>query len=113
MKKLTEEKLDYLNDRAYEIRRMSLEMITYSSWGHIGGAFSMAEILAALYFHEMNLDPKQPLMESRDRFILSKAHASPALYAALALRGFFPEEKIYEYLNIRLCHHYGILKNAL
>ena len=97
MKKLTEEKLDYLNDRAYEIRRMSLEMITYSSWGHIGGAFSMAELLAALYFHEMNLDPKQPLMESRDRFILSKAHASPALYAALALRGFFPEEKIYEY----------------
>jgi transketolase len=72
-------------------------MITFSSWGHIGGSFSMVEILAALYFHEMELDPKKPLMESRDRFILSKAHASPALYAALALKGFYPVEKIYKY----------------
>jgi len=97
MKKLSNEKLCELEDKAYEIRRLSMEMITYSSWGHIGGAFSMADILAVLYFHEMKLDPNNPLMESRDRFILSKAHASPAMYAALALRGFYPSERIYEY----------------
>ena len=95
--KLTQEKEAYLKDMAYEIRRLSLEMITYSSWGHIGGAFSMAEILSVLYFNEMQLNPNEPHMENRDRFILSKAHASPALYAALALRGFFPIDKIYEY----------------
>lgn len=95
--KLTQEKEAYLKDMAYEIRRLSLEMITYSSWGHIGGAFSMAEILSVLYFNEMQLNPNEPLMENRDRFILSKAHASPALYAVLALRGFFPVDKIYEY----------------
>src|SRR5665648_102136 len=95
--KLTLEKEAYLKDMAYEIRRLSLEMITYSSWGHIGGAFSMAEILSVLYFNEMQLNSDQPLMENRDRFILSKAHASPALYAALALKGFFPIDKIYQY----------------
>jgi len=91
MKKLSQEKLQYLEDQAYEIRRLSMEMIIYCSWGHIGGAFSMSDVLAALYFHEMKLDPENPLMEERDRFILSKAHASPAMYAALALRGFYPE----------------------
>lgn len=91
---------EYLGEKAYMIRRLSLEMITYGAWGHIGGSFSMAEILAALYFHAMQLDPSQPKDENRDRLILSKAHGSPALYAALALRGFFPEERIYEYCEI-------------
>jgi len=98
--KLTEEKLKELEDKAYEIRRLSLEMITWSQWGHIGGSFSMAEILAVLYWHEMKLDPKEPLMENRDRLILSKAHGSPALYAALAARGYYPEEKVYEYCEL-------------
>lgn len=97
MKKLSVEKTQELEDKAYEIRRLTLEMITYSGWGHIGGSFSMAEILAVLYFHEMKLDPDNPALETRDRFILSKAHGSPAMYAALAIKGFYPEEKIYEY----------------
>jgi transketolase len=98
--KLTEDKLKELEEKAFEIRRLSLEMITWSQWGHIGGAFSMAEILAVLYWHEMKVDPKEPLMENRDRLILSKAHGSPALYAALAARGYYPEDKVYEYCEL-------------
>ncbi len=97
---LTTDELRHLQDMAYQIRRLSLEMITYSQWGHIGGAFSMAELLAVLYGKDMKLDPKQPLLESRDRLILSKAHGSPALYAVLALKGFMPVEKIYQYCEI-------------
>ncbi len=89
--------INEIEDKAYLIRRLSMEMITYAKWGHIGGSFSIAEILAVLYFHHMNIDPEKPLYEERDRFILSKAHASPALYASLALRGFFDIERIYSY----------------
>ncbi len=98
--KLSPEKLKLLEDKAFEVRRLSLEMITYGTWGHIGGSFSMAEVLSVLYWHEMKLDPDQPKMESRDRLILSKAHGSPALYAALAARGYFPEERIYQYCEL-------------
>lgn len=98
--KIKEEDLTKLEDMAYQIRRLSIEMITYSQWGHIGGAFSMAELLAVLYFHDMRVDPEKPKMETRDRFLLSKAHGSPALYAALALRGFMPKEKVYEYCEL-------------
>lgn len=100
MKHLTEDDYKLLIERAYQIRRLSIEMITYSQWGHIGGAFSMAELLAVLYFKTMKLDPQQPKLETRDRFILSKAHGSPALYAVLALRGYMPIERIYEYCEI-------------
>ena len=85
---------------AYEIRRLSVEMITYAKWGHIGGSFSMAEILSVLYFNVMIQNPSQPKWESRDRLVLSKAHGSPALYAALGLRGYFPIEKIYSYCEL-------------
>ncbi len=98
--RLTQEQLDYLSEKAFEIRRLSLEMITAATWGHIGGSFSMAELLAVLYFHAMDVDPERPEWEHRDRFVLSKAHGSPAHYAALAARGFYPEEKIYEYCEI-------------
>jgi transketolase len=89
-----------LEMKAYQIRRLSLEMICYSQWGHLGGAFSLAEILAVLYFHEMNLRPNEPNWDQRDRLILSKAHGSPALYAAMALRTFFPVEKLYTYCEL-------------
>lgn len=89
-----------LAEQAYQIRRLSLEMITCGKWGHLGGSFSMAELFAVLYFHEMTLDPQHPGWEGRDRLILSKAHGSPALYAVLALRGFYPEEKVYDYCEI-------------
>jgi transketolase len=85
---------------AYEIRRLSIEMITWGQWGHIGGSFSMAEILAVLYFGEMRIDPDDPASEGRDRLILSKAHGSPGLYAALAARGYFPEEEVYAYCEL-------------
>jgi transketolase len=61
----------------------------------------MAELMAVLYFHHMQVDPSDPKWEQRDRFILSKAHGSPALYAALALRGFFPVDAIYTYCELR------------
>jgi transketolase len=89
-----------LEDAAYGIRRLSVEMIAWGQWGHIGGSFSMAEILAVLYFHVMTLDPERPAWEGRDRLILSKAHGSPGLYAVLALRGFFPVEEVYSYCEL-------------
>jgi transketolase len=97
MASLSPEKKAALEETAYQIRRLSIEMITYACWGHPGGSLSMADILAVLYFHEMNVDPHDPKCEQRDRLILSKAHGSPALYAALALKGFFPQEGIYTY----------------
>ncbi len=92
--------LKQLQDTAYQLRRLALEMIAYSQWGHIGGAFSMAEVLTVLYFHHMKVDPQNPKMENRDRLILSKAHGSPGLYAALALRGYFPKEDVYKYCEL-------------
>jgi transketolase len=98
--RLDMKEIERLEEIAYQIRRLSLEMITYGCWGHIGGAFSMAEILACLYFHELQVDPNDPGWPRRDRFVLSKAHASPALYAALALRGFFPSKELYTYCEL-------------
>lgn len=98
--KLTPDERSRIEDMAYRIRRLSVEMITYGKWGHIGGSFSMAEILAVLYFNSMTVDPDQPRAERRDRLVLSKAHGSPAHYAALALRGFFPIDRLYEYCAI-------------
>ncbi len=92
----SEKKLE-VEQAAYQIRRLSIEMITYAKWGHPGGSLSLADILAVLYFQVMNTDPLKPKWEGRDRLILSKAHTSPALYAALALKGFFPLEDIYTY----------------
>jgi transketolase len=97
MTQLTSEKLLELEEAAYQIRRLSIEMITYGRWGHPGGSLSMADILSVLYFQVMNIDPTNPKNENRDRFILSKAHASPALYAALALKGFYPQSDLYTY----------------
>lgn len=97
---LNQEKIAELEEMAYQIRRLSVEMITYSRWGHIGGSFSMAELLAVLYFQTMYLDPQKPDLDSRDRLILSKAHGSPALYAVLALRGFYPIDDIYGYCEL-------------
>jgi transketolase len=72
------------------LRCLAVEMVHRRQAGHIGGSLSAAEILAALYFHALRVDPGKPDWPDRDRFILSKGHASAALYAALARRGFFP-----------------------
>ncbi len=77
---------------AKEIRKGIIEAIHFGGSGHPGGSLSIAEILTVLYFREMNIDPDQPQWEDRDRFVLSKGHAAPALYAALAQRGYFSKE---------------------
>ncbi len=79
---------------ACKIRMGVIEGVFNAKSGHPGGSLSIADDLAYLYFHEMNVDPKNPDMEKRDRFVLSKGHTAPALYATLALRGFFPEEEL-------------------
>ncbi|MDR2740094.1 MAG: transketolase [Treponema sp.] len=75
---------------AQELRITGLKMVQSARSGHIGGAFSLSEIMAVLYFEKMNIRPEQPQWEDRDRFVLSKGHATVALYPTLATRGFFP-----------------------
>ncbi len=76
---------------AQTLRLIGLGMVENSRSGHIGGAFSLSEILAVLYFEKMNIRPDEPRWPARDRLVMSKGHATVALYAALAHRGFFPE----------------------
>lgn len=85
---------------ANRIRFDLLQEIYYGKSGHPGGSLSCADILAVLYFNEMNIDPNKPRDAMRDRFVLSKGHASSALYAALAERGFFPKEELVSFRNI-------------
>ena len=77
---------------ARQIRIMIIRMISRAASGHPGGSLSAADIVTYLYFREMNVDPREPDRPDRDRFVLSKGHAAPVLYAALARRGFFPPE---------------------
>lgn len=79
---------------ANRIRRHIIEGTFCAKCGHPGGSLSSADMLAYLYFKEMRVDTANPKWEDRDRFVLSKGHAAPALYGALALKGFFPEEEI-------------------
>jgi len=88
------EAIEELNKKALIIRRHIIEMITEAGSGHPGGSLSSADILTALYFHVMNIDPKNPKWPDRDRFVLSKGHAAPVLYATLAERGYFPKEEL-------------------
>ena len=83
-----------LNEIASIIRKEIVTMIHGAKSGHPGGSLSAVEILTALYFDEMNIDPTNPKMEDRDRFILSKGHAAPVLYATLAERGFFDRNEL-------------------
>ena len=82
----------FLMEKATKIRKHIVEMICKAKSGHPGGSLSAADIVTALYFSEMNIDPKNPKMDNRDRFVLSKGHAAPVLYAALAERGYFDKE---------------------
>jgi len=83
---------------AREIRKTVLKMIYNAHGSHIGCAMGIVEILIALYFKVLNIDPKNPLMQNRDRFILSKGHACAAYYATLAARGFFPKTKLDQFM---------------
>lgn len=85
-------KLEMLKEKALNIRLGALEGIHAASSGHPGGSLAIADILAYLYFAEMNVDPANPKDENRDRLVLSKGHTAPALYAALAEKGFFDKD---------------------
>ena len=78
-----------LKEKAAKVRMLSVEAVYGAKSGHPGGSLSIADVITYLYFHKMNVNPADPAMESRDRFVLSKGHACPSLYALLALKGFF------------------------
>ena len=86
--------ISFLKEKAKEIRRSIVSMITEAKSGHPGGSLSATDILTALYFSEMNIDPANPKMEGRDRFVLSKGHAAPAIYATLAEKGYFSKDEL-------------------
>lgn len=85
---------DELSMKAKDIRIDIVKSLFHAGSGHPGGSLSAADILTVLYFHEMNINPDDPKMVDRDKFVLSKGHAGPVLYAALAERGFFPKEDL-------------------
>lgn len=84
-------------DKARDIRKMLLRMHTRACTSHIGSSLSCVELLVSLYFDRLNIDPKNPVAQNRDRFILSKGHAVSCLYATLAEREFFPKELLENY----------------
>ena len=83
-----------LQKRANDVRKGIVTAVHSAKAGHPGGSLSAADIFTFLYFEEMNIDPKNPDMEERDRFVLSKGHTAPGLYSALAYRGYFPVEDL-------------------
>ncbi len=91
---MNEQQLVRLTETARNIRVKTLLSIGRLGVGHVGGALSIVELLAFLYFSEMQVDPENPRSEDRDRLVLSKGHAGPALYSTLAMKGFFPESML-------------------
>lgn len=83
-----------LQKMAVEVRKGIVSSVHSAKAGHLGGSLSAADIFTYLYFEEMNIDPKDPKKEDRDRFVLSKGHTAPGLYSALANRGYFPVEDL-------------------
>ncbi|MDR1518883.1 MAG: transketolase [Planctomycetota bacterium] len=90
---LTKEKIRELEEQARKTRILVLRMLNAIGAGHLGGSLSVVEVLTILYFQRMNLRPAEPRWPDRDRLVLSKGHAGPALYATLAYRGYFPVEE--------------------
>ena len=89
-----------LTERVKELRCNIVKMVSCAGSGHIGGSFSAIDMIAYLYFHQMRIRPDEPQWVDRDRFVLSKGHCAPALYAALAGRGFFPEDVLWTLRDI-------------
>ena len=89
---LEEQKLEALKKKAMHLRELTIREIAHLGSGHIGGSMSIIEILTYLYYEAMNIDPSNPKKEDRDRFVCSKGHAGPAVYATLADKGYFPVE---------------------
>lgn len=89
---LDNQTIEFLTQKAKDIRISTIHEIAHLGNGHIGGAMSIVEVLTYLYYHEMNIDPQNPKKEGRDRFVCSKGHAGPSVYATLAEKGYFPKE---------------------
>ena len=89
---LDKQTIESLTAKATDIRISTIREIAHLGNGHIGGAMSIVEVLTYLYYHEMNIDPSNPKMEGRDRFVCSKGHAGPSVYATLADKGYFPKD---------------------
>lgn len=88
------ERVNYLKEKSREVRKNIIEMIYIAQSGHPGGALSAADIMTALYFDILNIDPQNPRWADRDRVILSKGHACPVWYSCLAMRGYFPIKEL-------------------
>jgi len=97
---MKEQRVKELALLAAKIRKEALKAIQSADSGHVGGSFSVIDILTVLYFEKMNIDVKNRKMENRDRLVLSKGHCSPAMYAVLAMRGFFPLEDLLTFRKI-------------
>lgn len=106
MKNLSPDEISDLEEIACKLRVESLKLIHRRGAGHPGGALSAAEIMAVLYFHILKIDPSNPAWEDRDRFILSKGHASALLYSALTRRGFFAASELENWGEVD-CPHQG------
>lgn len=102
-----QEDIKELYRKSYELRIQAVKMVHHAKTGHVAPSLSMAEMITALYFRVLRLEPSNPHWAERDRFVLSKGHACPIYYAALAKRGFFPEEDLMQYraLNSSLQGH--------
>lgn len=94
-----EEVVAHLRNAVRELRRRDPLMIAHAGNGHIGGDFSIADILITLVLHELDLDPAEPLAPNRDRLVLSKGHTAGALYIAMALAGYFPVEELMTFMD--------------
>jgi transketolase len=96
-----------LQAKAVQVRKIILQAVKKAGAGHVGGPLSMVEIALAMYFKILRIDPKNPQWPDRDRYILSKGHSCVALYAVLALRGYFPLEEVFTYdaINSRMQGH--------
>ena len=92
---MDEEKIAMLKERAKQLRKTAVTMIYEAQSGHPGGSLSAADMVAALYFSEMHIDPQNPNWADRDRFVLSKGHVCPILYSALGILGYFPESVLH------------------
>ena len=101
-----------LQGKAALVRQDIIREVYSANSGHPGGSLSCADIMTALYFEVMNIDPADPAKEGRDKFVLSKGHAAPALYAAMAERGFFPKEELttLRHIGTRLQGHPSMKK---
>src|SRR3989344_9691402 len=89
-----------LKQKAKEMRKEIIEVVYKAQSGHPGGSLSEIDMLVALYYYKLKIDPKNSHWEGRDRFVLSKGHASPGYYAALALKGYFPKKELESYRKI-------------